>query len=177
MQDPAMLPDDLRMDQHWMTLALAEARLACDEGEVPIGCIIVHAERLVGRGRNQVERLQDPTAHAEILAVSAAAQALGTWRLTDATAYVTLEPCTMCMGAFYQARVARIVFGAREPKFGACGSRLDLTHPMGLNHTLRVASGVLEAESIELMRRFFRTLREGGRGSMNIREEEPGDGA
>lgn len=150
----------LSSDEHWMEHALAEARLAAREAEVPVGCVIVAAGRIVGRGRNQVERLQDPTAHAEILALSAAAQALGSWRLLDATAYVTLEPCTMCMGAFYQARVARVVFGAPEPKFGACGSRLDLTRLTGLNHTLLVASGVLADASAALLREFFRSVRE-----------------
>ncbi|MCK4412943.1 MAG: tRNA adenosine(34) deaminase TadA [Candidatus Eisenbacteria sp.] len=142
-----------------MRAALAEARRATDEGEVPVGCVIVDEARIIGRGRNRVETLQDPTAHAEILAISAAAEARGSWRLSGTTAYVTVEPCTMCMGAFHQARVARVVFGAAEPKFGACGSRLDLTAIRGLNHTLQVEAGVLAAEAAELMRGFFRSLR------------------
>lgn len=150
-------------DEHWMRLALEEARLAGLEGDVPVGCLVVLDGRAVGRGRNQVERLQDPTAHAEILALSAAAQALGSWRLCGAIAYVTLEPCAMCMGAFYQARVARVVYGAAEPKFGACGSRLDLTRPAGLNHTLQVVSGVLADASADLLRGFFRSVRRGAR--------------
>ncbi len=142
-----------------MRLALDEARAAADEGEVPIGCVIVAGDRLVGRGHNRVEALQDPTAHAEILAISAAAGTLGSWRLSEATAYVTAEPCIMCMGALLQSRVGRLVYGAPEPKFGACGSRLDLTLVEGLNHTVRVHSGLLASEAAALMRGFFRSLR------------------
>jgi tRNA(adenine34) deaminase len=156
-----MLVEGRAADERWMEFALAEALRAGKEGEVPVGCVVVHEDCIVGRGRNQVEHLQDPTAHAEILALSAAAQGLGSWRLTGATVYVTLEPCTMCMGAFYQARVERVVYGAPEPKFGACGSRLDLTRSPGLNHTLQVASGVHADASAELLRRFFRSLRRG----------------
>jgi len=147
------------IDAHWMRLALREAQQAAEEGEIPVGCLIVAGARPLGRGRNRVEALQDPTAHAEMLAISAAASALGGWRLLGTTAYVTLEPCLMCMGAFYQARVERIVYGAAEPKFGACGSRLDLTRSPGLNHTLRVESGVLAEPSTQLLRQFFRRLR------------------
>jgi tRNA(adenine34) deaminase len=142
-----------------MRRAIEEARQAAEEGEVPVGCVIAHEGRLIGRGRNSVERLQDPTAHAEILAISAAAGTLGTWRLEGATAFVTVEPCAMCMGAFHQARVARVVYGAREPKFGACGSRVDLTRIPGLNHALAVEGGLMAAEVAELMREFFRRLR------------------
>ena len=142
-----------------MQLALQEAHRAADEGEVPVGCAVVRTGRVIGRGYHRVEALQDPTAHAEILALSAAAQTIGSWRLTDAAVYVTLEPCTMCMGAFYQARIGRVVYGAREPKFGACGSLLDLTRAEGLNHTLLVEGGLLAEESAALLRSFFRSLR------------------
>lgn len=142
-----------------MRQALAAAERGRDAGEVPIGCLIVAGDRLLGRDHNRVEQLQDPTAHAEILALSAAAGARRSWRLTGATLYVTVEPCAMCLGACYQARVARVVFGAPEPKFGACGSRVDLTRLRGLNHTLRVDSGVLAVEAAALMRGFFRSLR------------------
>jgi len=152
-------PESWGSDAAWMRQALEEARRAADEGEVPVGCVIVLGDRIVGRGRNRVESLQDPTAHAEILALSAAAGTLGTWRLELATAYVTLEPCMMCLGAFHQARVMRIVFGAAEPKFGACGSRLDLTGRLGLNHAVQIDRGVLAGESAELLRQFFRALR------------------
>ncbi len=155
---------DFGDDERWMRLAMAEAKEAGSRGEVPVGCVVVEEGRILGRGRNRVEELQDPTAHAEILAISAAAGSRGTWRLAGTTAYVTVEPCTMCMGAFYLARVARVVYGAPEPKFGACGSRLDLTAVSGLNHTLRVDAGVLADEAGELLRDFFRALREGSRG-------------
>lgn len=155
----AETPEGWGSDAAWMRQALEEARRAADEGEVPVGCVIVLGDRIVGRGRNRVEGLQDPTAHAEILALSAAAGTLGTWRLDEATAFVTLEPCMMCLGAFHQARVARVVFGAAEPKFGACGSRLDLTGSLGLNHAVRIERGVRAEESADLLRRFFRALR------------------
>jgi tRNA(adenine34) deaminase len=157
----AQAPSDPGVDEIWMRRALEEARLAAEEGEVPVGCVIEQTGRILGRGRNSVERLQDPTAHAEILAISAAAGTLGTWRLEGATAYVTVEPCAMCMGAFHQARVARVVYGAPEPKFGACGSRVDLTRIPGLNHALAVAGGMLAPEAAALMRDFFRRLRGG----------------
>lgn len=152
-------PESWGSDAAWMRQALEEARRAADEGEVPVGCVIVIGDRIVGRGRNRVESLQDPTAHAEILALSAAAGTLGTWRIEQAIAYVTLEPCMMCLGAFHQARIQRVVFGAAEPKFGACGSRLDLTGRLGLNHALQIDRGVLATESAELLRQFFRSLR------------------
>ncbi len=151
--------DDASM---WMRKALEEARQAAREGEVPVGCVIVLDGRLLGRGHNRVEALGDPTAHAEILAISAAAETLGTWRLDGCRAYVTVEPCIMCMGAFYQARVGEVIYGAREPKFGACGSRVDLTHIEGLNHTLAVEGGILAEDAASLMRDFFRSLRADG---------------
>ena len=116
--------------------------------------------RIVGRGRNACERLQDATAHAEILAISAASQSLGTWRLEECTLYVTLEPCPMCMGACLNARVRRVVYGALEPKAGACGSIVDLRAPEGYNHRLETTGGVLAGESSTIMREFFRQLRE-----------------
>lgn len=150
-------------DAHWMGLALREAAAAKETGEVPVGCVIVKEGRILGRGHNRVEAIQDPTAHAEILAISAATEAIGSWRLLDATAYVTCEPCMMCMGAFHLARVTRVVYGAPEPKFGACGSRLDLTGVDGLNHTVNVEGGLLAEESAELLRSFFCALRERGK--------------
>lgn len=151
--------DSFGDDASWMRKALDEARSAADSGEVPVGCVIVGSGRILGRGNNRVEGLQDPTAHAEILAISAASETLGSWRLEETTAYVTVEPCMMCMGAFHLARVARVVYGAPEPKFGACGSRLDLTSVRGLNHTLRVEGGLLSEEAAALMRLFFRSIR------------------
>jgi tRNA(adenine34) deaminase len=156
-----MVPD-WDSDERWMRLALDEARMAADEGEVPVGSVVVADGRLLGRGHNRVEALQDPTAHAEILAISAAAGTLGSWRLSGSTLFVTAEPCAMCMGAILQSRIERLVYAADEPKFGACGSRLDLTHVEGLNHTVRVERGLMAEESSALMRSFFRAVRSGG---------------
>jgi tRNA(adenine34) deaminase len=145
--------------EQWMRRALLEARLAAEEGEVPVGCVIVHEGRIIGRGHNRVEALQDPTAHAEILALTAAASTLGSWRLPGAEAYVTVEPCLMCAGALLLARVDRVWFGSSEPKFGACGSLVDAPNLSGLNHRMQAIPGVLEVESADLMREFFRRRR------------------
>ncbi|HAT09116.1 MAG TPA: tRNA-specific adenosine deaminase [Planctomycetes bacterium] len=142
-----------------MHSALAEAEAAAQEGEVPVGAVIVHQGRIIGRGRNARERLGDPTAHAEMVAITAAASAIGDWRLEDCTLYVTLEPCPMCMGACLNARVPRVVYGAREPKAGACGSILDLRAPPGFNHRVAVAGGVLAEPCAEILVRFFRARR------------------
>ncbi len=147
-------------DVDFMRMALQEARAASDEGEVPVGAIIVHEGRVIGRGHNACERLQDATAHAEIVAITAASQALGSWRLEACTLYVTLEPCPMCMGACLNARVPRVVYGAFEPKAGACGSVVDLRAPPGYNHRIEATSGVLGSESAMLLKSFFRALRE-----------------
>ena len=152
-----MLPPS---DIDFMRLALHEATLAGDVGEVPVGAVIVCDGRVIGRGRNACERLNDATAHAEMIAITAASQALGTWRLEECTLYVTLEPCPMCMGACLNARVKRVVYGAFEPKAGACGSVVDLRAPNGFNHAVEATSGVLGAESGELLKSFFRALRE-----------------
>jgi tRNA(adenine34) deaminase len=147
-------------DDDLMALALAEAATAAAEGEVPVGAVVVAGGQVIGRGRNRVSGLPDPTAHAEILALGAAAQARGDWRLTGCTLYVTLEPCPMCMGACLNSRLDRIVFGAYEPKFGACGSVLDLRAPPGYNHTLTVTGGVGAGASADLLRSFFRERRQ-----------------
>jgi tRNA(adenine34) deaminase len=147
-------------DDDWMRLAMREAQLAGEAGEVPVGALVVCDGRVVGRGRNACERLQDATAHAEMIAITAASQAVGSWRLEDCTLYVTLEPCPMCLGACLNARVRRVVYGAREPKAGACGSVVDLRAPPGFNHRLDVAGGILAEESGELLKGFFRALRE-----------------
>lgn len=146
-------------DLGFMRQALGEARAAADEGEVPVGAVVVQGGRVVGRGRNACEKLQDATAHAEMVAITAASQSLGTWRLEDCTLYVTLEPCPMCMGAALNARVPRVVYGAREPKAGACGSVVDLAAPPGFNHRIAVVGGVCGDEAAQLMRGFFRALR------------------
>ena len=142
-----------------MAEALAQARLAAAEGEVPIGAVVVFEGRIVGRGRNARERLRDPTAHAEVLALQESARALGRWRLTGATLYATLEPCPMCAGALVNARLDRLVFAVADPKAGAVGSLFDLARDPRLNHRLEVASGVLAVECAELLRGFFRAKR------------------
>ena len=147
-------------DLDFMQMALHEARLAAAEGEVPVGAVVVCDGRVIGRGRNACEQLNDATAHAEMIAITAASQGLGTWRLEDCTLYVTLEPCPMCLGACLNARVKRVVYGAFEPKAGACGSVVDLRAPSGFNHAIDTTSGVMGAESSELLKLFFRTLRE-----------------
>ncbi len=142
-----------------MAEALAEARLAAESGEVPIGAIVVHNGAILARGQNRVLRDVDPTAHAEIVALRAAAAALGNYRLSGATLYVTLEPCAMCAGAMVHARLDRLVFAAADPKTGACGSVLAvLNHPQ-LNHLLEIAQGILAEESAALLRGFFRDRR------------------
>ncbi len=124
-----------------------------------MGCVIVVDGRLVGQGFNLREALQDPTAHAEVLALRQAAAAVGFWRLDGATAYVTLEPCPMCAGALVNARVARLVFGARDPKAGYCGSLHDTVQDQRLNHRLEVSEGILQPECSALLSEFFRDLR------------------
>jgi len=146
-------------DEHWMELALKEAQAAEAEGEVPVGCVVVHGRRVIGRGHNRTGSLNDPTAHAEIIALSAAANALGNWRLTGATVYVTVEPCLMCTGALVLARPERVVFGAKDPKFGCLGSRYDVAAENRFNHRLRVRAGVRADEAKELLQQFFRRRR------------------
>lgn len=148
--------DDLR----WMRRALALAREAARAGDVPVGAVVVGADgRLLGEGSNRREAEADPTAHAEIVALRAAARALGTWRLEGSTLYATLEPCPMCAGALVAARVRRLVFAARDPKAGAAGSLYNLVEDARLNHRLVVAAGVLADEAGELLRAFFRERR------------------
>jgi tRNA(adenine34) deaminase len=153
------VPFFLRDDEEAMRAALLEAGRALDEGEVPVGCVIVHEGTIVGRGRNQVERLADATAHAEIVAIGAASTTLQSWRLADCTLYVTLEPCAMCAGAIVNARVGRLVYGALDPKAGACGSVLDVVDQPRLNHQPATTSGVLAAEAGALLSAFFEQQR------------------
>jgi len=147
------------MDATWMAEALAEARKAAAEGEVPIGAVVVHGGQVVGRGRNARETLRDPTAHAEVLALQEAARTLGRWRLTGATVYATLEPCPMCAGALVNARVDRLVYAVPDPKAGAAGTLFDVPRDPRLNHRVEVTAGVLAAECGELLSTFFRTRR------------------
>ena len=153
-----MMPGDCD-DRHYMQLALAEARAALDHDDVPVGAVIVRDGVVIGRAHNQREALTDPTAHAEMIALTQAAAAVGAWRLTACTAYVTLEPCIMCAGALVQARIARLVYGATDPKAGACESLYRIPRDERLNHRIAVVTGVLAAEAGELLRDFFRAKR------------------
>ena len=142
-----------------MRAALVEARKALAEGEVPVGAVVVVGDRVVGRGHNQVEGLGDPTAHAEILAIGAASRSLEATRLTEASIYVTMEPCPMCAGAIVLARLRRLAYGCRDPKSGYCGSLGNIVDDPALNHRVKVRSGVLEEECATLLSRFFVELR------------------
>lgn len=146
-------------DEAFMREALAFARIAYAEQEVPIGAVIVREGRMAGRGRNRRERLADPTHHAEIEAIREAAQDAGTWRLDGTTLYTTVEPCAMCAGAAVNARIGRIVFGCADPKAGYCGTLGDIPRDARLNHRCEVEGGLLAGESAELLQQFFRAKR------------------
>ena len=143
-----------------MRVALREAEEAARKGEVPVGAVVVHGGKVVGRGHNQREMLKDPTAHAEMIAITQAAAALEGWRLEETTLYVTLEPCLMCAGAIVNARIPRVVFGALDPKAGACGSLYQVGLDARLNHRFEVVGGVLAEECGALLREFFSRKRE-----------------
>jgi tRNA(adenine34) deaminase len=146
-------------DREAMDAALAEARAAGEAGEVPIGAVVVHEGAIIARGQNRVLRSVDPTAHAEVVAMRAAATVLSNYRLNGCTLYVTLEPCAMCAGAMIHARLDRLVFAAADPKAGACGSVLSvLNHPL-LNHQMQVEHGIGAEEAAELLQAFFRERR------------------
>jgi tRNA(adenine34) deaminase len=142
-------------DEHFMRAALAEARGAVDHDDVPVGAVVVRAGAVIAAAGNERERRQDPTAHAEILALRAAAAAIGHWRLEGTTLYVTLEPCAMCAGAIVLARVPRVVYGAADPKAGAAGSVLDVLAEPALNHRPAVVAGVLADPCAAVLREFF----------------------
>jgi len=153
--------DAAESDHAWMTLALAEADRAPEHGDVPVGCVVVAADGAeLARDHNRREELGDPTAHAEIVALRAASKKIGQWRLEGTIVYVTLEPCPMCAGALLAARVARVVYGAADPKAGACGSVIDLFAEPQLNHHATVRAGVLADESRRLLSSFFVERRE-----------------
>jgi tRNA(adenine34) deaminase len=147
-------------DQAAIDAALSEARLAAGAGEVPIGVVIVHNSAIIATGQNRVLRDNDPTAHAEIVAMRAAAATLGNYRLLGCTLYATLEPCAMCAGAMIHARLDRLVFAAADPKAGAAGSVLEVLNHPRLNHQMQVEQGIGAEESAELLRSFFRERRE-----------------
>jgi tRNA(adenine34) deaminase len=142
-------------DEYFMRLAIREAQAAAEHEDVPIGAVVVRDGEVVGSGHNERELRQDPTAHAEVLALRQAARALGLWRVLDSVLYVTLEPCAMCAGAIVLARVPRVVFGCADPKAGAAGSVLDVLAEPRLNHRPEVAEGLLAAECAALLTDFF----------------------
>ena len=150
---------DLQSDDHFMREALRQAARAYEAEEVPVGAVIVRDGRVIARAYNQVELLKDATAHAEMLAITAAEEAVGDWRLTDCTLYVTKEPCPMCAGAIVHVRLARVVFGASDLKAGAAGSVLNLLQFPALNHRCAITAGVREAECRALLQNFFAAQR------------------
>jgi len=142
-------------DQQFMKLAIEQAKVAEENGDVPIGAVIVYKDQVIGRAYNQREQLNDPTAHAEIIALTQAAAYLSSWRLNGCTIYVTLEPCPMCAGALVLARIDRLVYGCDDPKAGACKSLYNIVQDERLNHRLEVASGILEKDCSEQLQGFF----------------------
>jgi tRNA(adenine34) deaminase len=147
-------------DIYFMNEALQEAKKALDKDEPPVGAVVVKDDEIIARGHNLRETLQDPTAHAEMRAIQAAAAKLGRWRLSDCTMYVTLEPCAMCAGAIVLARFHRLVYGASDPKAGAVNSLMNLVSDPRLNHQVEVQSGVLAQECGDLLRKFFSSRRQ-----------------
>ena len=150
------------MNKHeiFMKQALTEAYKAFDEDEVPVGAVIVHEGQIIGRAHNQIKMLKDPTAHAEMIAITQAAAHLRNERLNGCELYVTIEPCSMCVGALILARFKTVIYGASDPKTGACGSAIDLTKPGLFNHTLEVISGIMEPECRTVIQEFFLAKRD-----------------
>ena len=148
----------MKIDKIYMSEALKEAKKAYERDEVPVGAIVVHGGKIIARGHNQIKMLKDPTAHAEMIAITGAAGYLKNERLLDATMYVTVEPCAMCAGALVLGRVKRLIFGASDPKTGAFGSRMDI-NKKGLNHKISVTRGISKNESSVLLTEFFRKKR------------------
>jgi tRNA(adenine34) deaminase len=146
-------------DEHFMRLALREAQLATEHEDVPIGAVVAHGGEVIAAAHNERELRQDPTAHAEIIALREASRAVGSWRVLHAVLYVTLEPCAMCAGAIVLSRIPRVVFGASDPKAGACGSVLDVVGEPRLNHRPEVAAGLLAGECGALLSEFFASRR------------------
>ena len=156
-----MLSNRKELDNFFMRQAIQQARKAFENDEVPVGAVLVHQKKIVGRAFNQVRLLKDPTAHAEMLAITQGAESLQAERLLETTLYVTLEPCPMCVGAMILARIDRLVFGAHEMKTGACGSVINLPADGKWNHRFKIEEGLLEFESAALLREFFKKKRTG----------------
>lgn len=156
-----VIPVDNPLQPHerWMRHALDQAQQAFEEGEVPVGALVLHGERVVAEAHNQREALKDPTAHAEMIAITQAAEGLGTWRLSECILYVTLEPCPMCAGAIVQARIPRVIYGTTDPKAGACHTLYQITSDPRLNHRATVLGGVLKEECRAVLQEFFAAQR------------------
>lgn len=159
-------------DKVYMKKAIEEAKKAEAIGEVPIGAVIVQNGAIISSGYNERETKQRPTAHAELIAIEKASEALGTWRLNECTLYVTLEPCPMCSGAIVQSRVGRVVFGASDPKGGCCGTLMNLVQDERFNHCAELTSGVYEKECGELLSHFFRMIRKRKKKKGNVENEK-----
>jgi len=160
MREEKALDETARLDQEFMRMALREAQAAAAKDEVPVGVVIVKDGRVIGRAHNMRETLNDPTAHAEMIAITQAAEALGAWRLDGATMYVTLEPCTMCAGAIVLSRLSRLVYAAADPKAGACGTLYNVVQDERLNHRVELSVGVLADESRAVLQEFFHGKRQ-----------------
>ena len=154
----------------YMQEALKEAEKASLEDEVPVGAVVVYKDKIIARGHNQIERLKDPTAHAEIIAITCAANYLGTKWLNEASLYVTIEPCSMCAGAAVLARIKNLYFGASDPKTGACGSVVNITNHKKLNHRIKVIKGILKAQSSSLLKDFFKEKRKKSKSTGEMAE-------
>lgn len=155
-----LLPiNPLQPHEYWMKKALDQAIIAFDQDEVPVGAVIVQGDRVIAEACNQRETLNDPTAHAEMIAITQAAESLGSWRLLDCTLYVTLEPCPMCAGAIVQARIPYVVYGTPDPKAGACSTLFQITSDIRLNHQAAVLGGVMQEDCRAILQEFFRQQR------------------
>jgi len=154
-----MAMENHKTDEQYMKIAIQQAQIADENGDVPIGAVIVYKNQIIGKAYNQREQLNDPTAHAEIIALTQAASFLESWRLHDCTIYVTLEPCPMCAGALVLARIDRLVYGCDDPKTGACKSLYNIVQDQRLNHRLEVTSGVLAQDCSSLLKEFFQRRR------------------
>lgn len=163
MNPDELIPNLLQPDEHWMRAALGQAQLAFEMQEVPVGAVIVYQDRIIAEACNQRETLCDPTAHAEMLALTQAAESLGSWRLLDCTLYVTLEPCPMCAGAVVQARIPRVIYGTDDPKAGACKSLYQITDDPRLNHQCQVMGGLMREDCRGILQEFFRQQRAQGK--------------
>lgn len=149
----------MNQNEHWMREALKEARKALQKQEVPVGAVVVHQGQIIARAHNLKESMKSPLGHAEVIALHRASQKLGAWRLSDCTLYVTLEPCLMCAGVLYQARIERVVFGTKDPKAGALGSVYSIHQDLRLNHRYEALDGPLHHECSQILKDFFKSMR------------------